>query len=180
MKETQKECWDDWMKSAQSGDSPAYSRLLHEISFELSFYLARRVFEESDREDVLQEILIGIHKARHTYDPKKSFVSWMYAIANYKVIDYIRKKKKSADSSAEFTDETVFPEEITEDGTEEKMNLLKKAVSELPEKQRKTIELMKFKGLSLERTSEILGISVSAVKVNSHRAMKAVRNRLKK
>ena len=52
------------MLAAQQGDKAAYHQLLTEISQLLRHYLRPRISDEEAREDVLQEILIGVHKAR--------------------------------------------------------------------------------------------------------------------
>ena len=44
----------------------------------------------SEVDDLLQEILISIHKARHTYDGERPYKPWAYAIAKFRLQDYLR------------------------------------------------------------------------------------------
>jgi RNA polymerase sigma-70 factor (ECF subfamily) len=47
-------------------------------------------------EDVVQETLISVHKARHTYDPARPFAPWFYAIASHRVVDVFRRDRRVA------------------------------------------------------------------------------------
>ena len=47
-------------------------------------FLAPRTHTKCDIDDLPQEILITVHKARHTYDPRKPFYPWLCAIFNYR------------------------------------------------------------------------------------------------
>jgi len=79
------------MKQAIAGDGRAYAALLRETTRLLRPYLSKRLNQQADVEDVLQEILISIHKARHTYDGERAYAPWMYAIANFRLKDRLRK-----------------------------------------------------------------------------------------
>ncbi len=78
------------MRKSLEGDKAAYSKLLHETGRLLRPFLSRRLSFESEAEDVLQEILISIHKARHTYDGMRPYKPWMFAIAKFRLKDYLR------------------------------------------------------------------------------------------
>src|SRR5271170_7825466 len=77
------------LKTALLGDANAYKQFLTSVSRYLRRFIARRI-PTPDVEDVLQEILISIHKARHTYDGRRSILPWISAIARYRLADYLR------------------------------------------------------------------------------------------
>ena len=88
-----------WMRLAQQGDSAAYQGLLRRLkSMAESFVrntLGRKAsWALSATEDIVQEILLGVHAKRHTYDPDRAFLPWFYAIARYKIIDHLRSGAK--------------------------------------------------------------------------------------
>jgi RNA polymerase sigma-70 factor (ECF subfamily) len=162
------------MSLAQAGNKQAYEELLLEISVELKPFLARKIANESDREDVLQNILIAIHNGRHSYTPGRSFKPWLYAIANHKVIDYYRSNRRKADNEvADIDSEIAFTDE-TESLFETKEYLMQ-LLNTLPPKQAKILKLMKLDGLSVKETAAIMEMSISAVKVSAHRAYKTFR-----
>lgn len=90
MGETQERRWAAWMVRAQNGDGGAYRQLLTEVSSALRAFVRPRCAAAVPMEDVVQEVLLAIHKARHTYDPEQSFTAWLYAIARYKLTDVYR------------------------------------------------------------------------------------------
>ena len=58
------------MINAQKGDATAYNELLLNLCSFLKNYLRKRIFEQSDIEEVIQEILMAVHKSLHTFDTK--------------------------------------------------------------------------------------------------------------
>lgn len=70
-----------WMARAQAGDGEAYRLLLDSVAADLRGFFRRRVRETQEVEDHVQETLLTLHRARHTYDPSRAFEPWLYAIA---------------------------------------------------------------------------------------------------
>jgi RNA polymerase sigma-70 factor (ECF subfamily) len=94
--------WGALMAGAQAGDTRAYARLLREI---LPYVraIARRHHATPDRlEDVVQDVLLTIHRVRHTYDPSRPFTAWLGAIAHRRSVDAVRRKIRT-DSSETFS-----------------------------------------------------------------------------
>ncbi len=73
------------MKLSLNGDQRAYADLLRETSRLLRPFLAKRLSFTNEVDDLLQEILISLHKARHTYDGNRPFKPWIYAIATFRL-----------------------------------------------------------------------------------------------
>lgn len=170
------------MKSSQKGDTGDYRQLLLRIRSMLAKYIdnsfARFGFGSGDgQEDVLQEILLAIHVKRHTYDPEQFFLPWMYAIARYKMIDYIRKNKA-------FSSALNIEEELEHIENMESLDLtaeadLEKLLEILSEKQKSVLKLVKLEGLSVEEAAAKTGYSVSDIKVTVHRAIKTLQEKVK-
>src|SRR5215472_17629475 len=86
------------MRSAISGDSAAYHRLLKAITPVLRA-AARRGLSRAGQgvdqaEDIVQEILLAVHLKRHTWDANAPFAPWLFAIARNKLIDALRRRGK--------------------------------------------------------------------------------------
>ncbi len=171
--------WSDLMAKAQKGDKAAYQQLLREIQKVLLAFIKSRLPDTTSAEDIVQDILIGIHNSRHTYDPSKSFSTWMFSIARYKFIDHARKWARTDKRHVDGEEilETIAAESDQEEESPLKDELLE-AVSKLPEKQRKTVTLLKLEGFSVKEVSQKTGMSESAVKVTAHRAYKTLRKKL--
>ena len=70
-------------RAAQRGDADAYGELLNEIGPVLMRFLRARVRDAQEAEDLYQETLMAIHRARHGYDAARPFEPWLFAIARH-------------------------------------------------------------------------------------------------
>ena len=170
---------DEKIKLALNGDEKAYSDFLTEVSVILRAYLAKKIFQSDDREDVLQEILLSIHKARHTYDGIRPVKPWIMAIANYRVNDYLRVYYKKKDNEVTDFDSiaSFFEQDVTNSNN---FSELESIVNTLPEKQKKIVYMMKIEGYSVKEVSTAMGMSESAIKVSAHRSYKLLKQKLEK
>lgn len=172
--------WSLLMAAAQSGDAASYDRLLRQILPFLRALIRRGLPGEALVEDVVQDVLLTIHRVRHTYDPAKPFSPWLAAIATRRTIDAIRRRRRidrhEADDPLAYenaADESAAPCEPAR----LEQDLLRRWLDELPAGQRQAIELLKVRELSLHEASRTSGQSVGALKVSVHRALKALRLR---
>ena len=173
--------WAALMAATQGGDRAAYERLLREI---LPFVraLAARQHRASDRvEDVVQDVLLTVHRVRHTYDPARPFEPWLAAIARRRSIDALRWRGRT--EAAEVSDSSAY-ETFADPRAKEEMEAhdraasLGPAIASLPQGQREALELLKLRQLSLAEASEASGKSVASLKVSVHRAIRALRAQL--
>ena len=175
--------WSRLMATAQDGDREAYRRLLGEI---LPFVRAvvHRQQRTPDRvEDVVQDVLLTIHRVRHTYDPARRFTHWLAMIARRRSIDALRRRHRHeivevADDAAYETFADPAAKRVIEafGATEE----LTEAIVALSPPQREAIELLKLREMSLAEASAASGSSVTALKVKVHRDIKTLRERFRR
>jgi RNA polymerase sigma factor (sigma-70 family) len=176
---------DDWsvlMARAQEGDRIAYRRLLEEITPYLRSLVARHAALSGEAEDAVQDILLALHAVRHSYDPGRPFGPWLVAIARRRIVDRLRSRGRLA------ANETVLGPEhetIAAGGPNFYMLLsgrrrLRDALARLPARQRDAVRLLKLRELSLKEASAETGMSVTALKVASHRGLRALRAMLGK
>jgi RNA polymerase sigma-70 factor (ECF subfamily) len=143
--------------------------------------LIGRISSEGDRDDVLQEILISIHKARHTYDGKRLLMPWVYAIAKFRLSDYLRKHYKNpSKNSVEYTEvQEHLLVDVTNEVSDDESNVVS-LLEKLPKKQRIIVTRMKLEGYTAKEVGKELGMNTSAVKVAAHRAYQKLREEFKK
>lgn len=170
-----------WMAAAQAGDRRAYEKLLAD-SVALIRAAARRQGVAPDHlDDVVQETLITVHRVRHTYDPARSYDAWLTAIASRRAIDALRSRGRR--DSREVHDEYAFDSHADEGDassateSDERAQRLRDAIAELPPGQREAIEQLGLRERSLSEAAELTGRNTGALKVNLHRALKALRER---
>lgn len=166
------------MRKAQAGDKGAYAKLLREITGIVRAFLYNRLSDKTYLEDVTQEILLSIHKARHTYEASRPFLPWMFAIANYRLQDHFRTVYREREQ--EFADfEAVKETLVAPEHGHEHADILRKSLSLLPPKQRMVIEMMHVEGYTAQEVAGRTGMSLSAVKVSAHRAYKLLAKRFR-
>ena len=172
--------WEGWMAAAQAGDALAYDRLLRAALPLLRAIARRRISDPAEAEDAVQDALVTIHQLRHVYDPERPIRPWFIAITERRAVDRLRRRGRRAGRETPLEDfrETLAAVE-TNTGAERIAALqLRAAVAELPPAQRTALGLAKLEDLSLAEASRRSGMSVGALKVATHRAVKTLRRRL--
>ena len=155
----------------------AYERLLKDIALMLRRLvrtrLARVGLSVHEAEDVVQEILIGLHAKRHTWDETRPFLPWLYTITRYKFIDTARRLRHEASYRAEITmDELSEIFEASAQDTDRSMLELDRHLAILPEGQEKVVRALALDGATVRATAEKLHTSEGSVRVLYHRALR--------
>jgi RNA polymerase sigma-70 factor (ECF subfamily) len=174
--------WAALMAASQSGDAAAYRRLLTAITPYLRSIAARHHRERADTEDSVQDILLTIHAVRHTYDPARPFKPWLVAIARRRIIDRLRGqgRRRARETFLAPEHETFAAPETNTYEAEPDARALREAVAQLPEGQRQAVTLLKIEEKSLKEASAASGMSIVALKVSTHRAVKSLRKILER
>jgi len=167
--------WSEWMVAAQKGDSEAYERLLVAILPELRGFVRSRLGDPSSVEDVVQNVLLSIHRARHTFRPERRFAPWLWAIARNAVIDAQRARgvRRRREIPIDGVEEPAQPEPSTV--AQPLSPRLRDALARLPEAQREAVEMVRVEGLSVAEAAERAGTTPGALKVRAHRGYRALR-----
>ena len=173
--------WSAWMAAAQDGDGAAYQNLLQAVLPLIRAIISKKIQDPDKTEDIVQEVLMSVHKNRHTYDPELPFKPWLATITQRRTIDALRKIYRMGERET-LVDE--YPETFLADDTnispEDDLvfamgDELNRALESLPAGQRTAVELLKLREMSLKEASEASGMSVAALKVAMHRALKSLR-----
>ena len=164
------------MLAGLGGDEASHKSLLMKLSAYLRAYfkgqLARIGRSASDAEDLVQETLIALHTRRHTYDRSQPLTPWVYAIARYRLVDYLRRTKAAKmDVPVEEADGVFAVDDVSavDSGLD-----LTKLLAQLTPKMRQAIQFVKLDGLSVSEAAKRAGMSQSAIKVSVHRGLKAL------
>ncbi len=171
------------MQRAQAGDEAAYLDLLTQISSIVRNAVKRKIdsSQHADMEDVVQDVLVSVHVVRATYDPSRPFLPWLLTIVHNRTVDKFRRSGRIG-AKETYVGELLetFPAEQANSheaayGDEE---LLRREIEALPASQRRAVELLKLKQMSLKEAARESGMTVANLKVLVHRAMKTLRKRI--
>lgn len=157
---------------AQQGHRQAYERFLLEVSAVLRRFLERRMGARERVEDVLQETLLTIHRARHSYLPGRPVGPWLYTICEHRMIDFHRQRRRIERVEVPTSDELPA---VADEPAPESSPVVLEALGRLPGKQRRVIELLKLQDLSVREVAVRVGMSESAVKVTAFRGYQTIR-----
>jgi RNA polymerase sigma-70 factor, ECF subfamily len=169
--------WSALMARAQDGDRLAYRRLLQEVTPYLRSLAARHDGLSGATEDTVQDILLTLHAARHTYDVSRPFGPWLLAIARRRIADRLRYlgRRAAIEIALEPRHETISAPGPNLYTLLSGRRGLREAIDKLPPGQRQAVLLLKLRGLSLREAASESGMSAAALKVASHRGLKALR-----
>jgi RNA polymerase sigma-70 factor, ECF subfamily len=169
--------WSILMAHTQAGDQDAYRRLLVEVTPYIRSIAVKGHSDPADIEDSVQDVLLTVHAVRHTYDPTRPFGPWLVAIVNRRVIDRLRRQGRTTARETPLTEEheTFAAPAANYDEAASADRALRDAIDRLPAGQRDAIRLLKLQEMSLKEAAGATGMSVAALKVATHRAMKSLR-----
>lgn len=170
------------MSAAQAGDQPAYRRVLQDSVAPIR-RMARRAGVPADGvDDVVQDVLFGVHQMLVTFDPSRSYLAWLAAITKRRAIDFLRRQGRRA--VREVHDEIAYESypDATDLAAQAERHMEERRlgafVATLPDGQRQAVQVLAIAGNSLEEGAVATGRSKGALKVNFHRAIKTLRSRL--
>ena len=163
-----------------NGDDGAFGDLYDLLAPRLYGYLVRQTRNTARAEDLVQQTFLQMHCARGRFIAGADVVPWAFAIARRLMIDGMRRGKREVLSSQD--GESLGPEAVAiglsaDDAVHAKQIAARihHELARLPESQRVAFELIKQDGLSVAEAADVLGISVSAVKLRAHRTYEALR-----
>jgi RNA polymerase sigma-70 factor (ECF subfamily) len=147
------------MERAQGGDRGAFQTLFQDVGPLITRFLRRRMSDNSEVEDICQEVMIAVYRSRHTFQPQRPFEPWLFAI--------VRK----------VSGEHFRPEISSESGLANDLEL-REALQQLSPAQMEALGLTKVMGLSVEEAARRTGTSVGSMKVRVHRAYESLKKLL--
>ena len=174
------------MELVSHGDTSAFETLVERHQSLVGGTVAHMLGSNSDVEDISQQVFIRVWKSARRYVPRAKFTTWLLKITRNLVFNELRRSKRHAhiplqtDPGAE-----EFPLKDEKNPTPdaslletELQQAIDDAIAQLPESQRMALILRRYEQLSYEEISEVLDLSVPAVKSVLFRARTELRARL--
>jgi RNA polymerase sigma factor (sigma-70 family) len=169
-----------WMAAAQAGDGASYQALLRDCIPIIKSVARRRGISADYLDDVVQDTLLTVHRARQVYDPSRSFTAWLSTIADRRAIDLLRRIRRKdvrevhAPLALEnHADEAADPARgLTQ---AEITGAFAHALASLPPRQREAVERLVLDESSLAEAAKLTHRTKGSLKVNLHRGLKALR-----
>lgn len=175
------------MRLVSTGDTAAFEQLVERHQTLVAGTVARMLGNNSDVEDVAQQVFVRVWKSAKRYEPRAKFTTWLLKITRNLVFNELRRRKRHAlnplqaeaggeeiqlrDEHAHAPDASLLEAEL--------QGAIETAIGQLPETQRMAVVLRRYEELSYDQIAEVLDQSVPAVKSLLFRARTELRERLK-
>jgi RNA polymerase sigma-70 factor, ECF subfamily len=171
----------------RDGDVQAVVPLMERYQHRLYRYLLRLVWQEATAEDLFQQTWMRVMERIGSYDPKRNFESWLFAVARNLALDHLRRYQPesldeplpSGDTRAEWVADTG-PGALEQLLAEERAGCLLAALSDLPAVFREVLTLRFEEEMKIEEIAVVLSVPLGTVKTRLHRAMKHLRCAIEK
>ncbi len=153
-------------------------------------FIRRRVPDQSDAEDILQEVFSELVEAYRMMKPLEQVTAWLFRVARNRITDLFRSKKREASTEPAVTTEdgeTLQWEDLLpapDAGPESAyarsvlLEEMDAALDELPEEQREVFVAHEFLGYSFKELAEQTGVRVNTLLSRKHYAVLHLRERL--
>ena len=170
------ELWAAAMRAERRGDAAGYEGLLADIARTLRALIRGRLsrlgMNAHETEDILQDVLIGLHTVRHSWDANRPFLPWLHAIVRYKLSDAVRRRRREARYRYDLTlEEWSYVPAATHEDPDLGLVDLNRHLGELSAGQREVVRSLALEGASVRETAQKLKTSEGAVRVTLHRAL---------
>ncbi len=176
------------MERLKTGDMEALRELIEAHQARVVGTVAKMLGDETDAEDIAQQVFIRVWKSAPRYEPSAKFTTWLFKITRNLVFNEMRRRKRHPVTSLDREEENAFTQTADTAGSAPDASMLegelqraiREAIESLPETQRMAIILRRYEELSYEEIGGVLKLSVPAVKSVLFRARADLRVRLQK
>jgi len=167
------------VREAQAGSERAFNEIV--LKYRKSVYLTAvgLVNDADEADDIAQEVFVKVYGSLGTFRGESAIYTWLYRITVNLSLNRIRKRKVRSFFGLESVAQTLAAPEADEPAELQELNAkLRKAILELPEKQRIVFMLRHFRELPHAQIAEIMNRDVGTIKANYFQAVQKLRKKL--
>jgi RNA polymerase sigma-70 factor, ECF subfamily len=170
------------IRKGLEGDREAYEKFLLKVASIVRGYLFNNLSKANRTdervEDLVQDVLLSIHRKKHLYRLDLPVIPWLFTIARYRLIDHWRAEMKRP-PSVEWAEDFDPPAPADGSLSDSQLFELEELLEGLSSKQKQILILAKAEKIPLADIARQFDMSLSAVKVTVHRALRKVRSQAK-
>jgi RNA polymerase sigma-70 factor, ECF subfamily len=169
----------DVLRRCQSGDESAYRELVERYQKRAFWIAYNMIHDVEESRDLAQEAFVRVFRSIHTYDPARSFYTWLYRIVMNLAIDHLRKRAGDKSTAVEglVLSENVPGGKAPERTLQERElgDRIETVLAQLPTKYRAVILMRDVDEMSCKHIAKIVGCTHATVRWRLHKARKLFR-----
>ncbi|MDD4348250.1 MAG: sigma-70 family RNA polymerase sigma factor [Opitutales bacterium] len=183
----------EWIRRSVEGDKDAF-RMLHQRYHPRVFRLILGMLRhEENAREVSQQVWIKVWRKLDTFQGKSAFSTWVYRIANYAALDFLRANRKynkvdSIDAGKDNEEDGIKPIQLASESLEDQplsvvrkkeiMERFHQALNGLNEQHRSALVLREVEGLSYEEIAKVMECKIGTVMSRIFNARKAIQQQM--
>jgi RNA polymerase sigma-70 factor (ECF subfamily) len=149
------------------------TKIWEQVHDNLRAFIIKRVANEAEAEDILQEVFVRIHRRLESVNDPRRLVSWVYQVTRNAIIDHYRVKGKRVERPMGLAGElealpaSASHNESSDDSGERRAELagcLRPMIAQLPQDYREAVTLVELNGLTQQEAAKRMGLSLSGMK----------------
>ena len=158
------------------GENNAYAELVDRYK-QMVYTLAYKIVKNrEDAEEVAQDTFVKAYNALNDFKGDSKFSTWLYKIAYYRSLDYLKKNKRQVETTkidiSEEYNIASLDDALDALEAKDRTEIIKHAIQKLPGEDSVLITLYYFETLSMNEISKVMGISPNTIKVRLFRGRK--------
>lgn len=166
------------MQRVRRDDEDAFATLVHRYTNVIHAFVFRLCGNQQDAEDFTQETFLRVWRRADRWSPHTSkFSTWLHQVARNVVVDAFRRDRAAKRTKDTF-DETPLVDSLDGYEQDNRVNALKHALRNLPERQRTALVLCQVQGWAQDDAAVVLDTTVNGIQALINRARRTLRERL--
>ena len=164
------------------------SEIWQQVHHGLRAFIAKRVADETDVDDILQEVFLHVHRGIEQLKDPQRVLAWVYQITRHAIVDHYRAPQRrrelpvglAADMDVTGIAPTAFGA-ADEDSGEHRSELagcLRPLIDQLGKDYREALMLVELEGLTQQAAAQRIGISLSGMKSRVQRGRQQLKRKL--
>ncbi len=160
-----------WIDCVLAGDRLAYGMLVNRYKHMVFTLALKIVRNREDAEEVAQDVFLKAYTALKTYKGEARFSTWLYKIAYYRSLDYIKKNQRmpSTVTIDNLTSKVHSETPGSAEGFDERGELIRKAMEQLSRDDQIILTLHYYEDMALNEIATVMGISSNTAKTRIFR-----------
>ena len=165
--------------SVKKGNDTDYSILVDRYKNKAFSMLKRMLKNQLDAEEVLQDCFLKAYNSLSSFKGESKFSTWFYRIVHNTALTKLSSKKRKTESEmSSVEDHFNLESEYNVDHIEKKdiQEFIQETIDKLPERYSAVISMFYLNEMSIDEISDVMGISITNVKVLLHRSRNSLRD----